>query len=92
VTAIVVTDTVLLVLLSLLVVGLLRSHAEILRRLGHDDEEHSRHDHGGVEGASPNLQLIDLPGPREESPPAADIAGETPAGDAVKISVTGTRW
>jgi len=91
VTAIVVTDTVLLVLLSLLVVGLLRSHAEILRRLGHDDEEHAGHDHGRREGASPNLQLIDLPGPREKSPPAADIAGETPAGDAVKISVTGDR-
>jgi hypothetical protein len=89
VTAIVVTDTVLLVLLSLLVVGLLRSHAEILRRLGHDDEEHAAHDHGRPESASPNLQLIDLPGPREEYPPAADIAGETPSGDAVKISVTG---
>jgi hypothetical protein len=91
VTAIVVTDTVLLVLLSLLVVGLLRSHAEILRRLGHDDEEHDAHDHGRRESASPNLQLIDLPGPREESPPAADIAGESPSGDAVKISVTGDR-
>ncbi len=90
-TAIVVTDTVLLVLLSLLVVGLLRSHAEILRRLGHEDEEHGAHDHGRREGASPNLQLIDLPGPRDESPPATDIAGETPSGDAVKISVTGDR-
>jgi hypothetical protein len=91
VNAIVVTDTVLLVLLSLLVVGLLRSHAEILRRLGHDDEPHQGLDHERLEGASPNLQLIDLPGPREESPPAADIAGETPSGDAVKISVSGDR-
>jgi hypothetical protein len=91
-TAIVVTDTVLLVLLSLLVVGLLRSHAELLRRLGHDDDEHDAHDHGrGERAASPNLQLIDLPGPRDESPPAADIVGETPTGDAVKISVTGDR-
>ena len=89
-TAIVVTDTVLLVLLSLLVVGLLRSHAEILRRIGHD-EEHDAHEHGRSESASPNLQLIDLPGPRDESPPAMDIAGETPSGDAVKISVTGDR-
>jgi len=91
VTAIVVTDTVLLVLLSLLVVGLLRSHAELLRRLGHDDDEHDAHDNGRGEHASPNLQLIDLPGPRDESPPAADIVGETPAGDAVKISVIGDR-
>jgi len=91
VTAIVVTDTVALVLLSLLVVGLLRSHAELLRRLGHDDEEHDTHDHGNVAQGSPNLQLIDLPAPREDSPPAEDIVGETPAGDAVKISVTGER-
>jgi hypothetical protein len=91
VTAIVVTDTVLLVLLSLLVVGLLRSHAEILRRLGHDDQQHDGRDQARREGAPPNLQLIDLPGPRDESPPAADIAGETPSGDAVKISVTGDR-
>ena len=41
-TAIVVTDTVALVLLALLVVGLLRSHAEILRRLG-PTEEHGDH-------------------------------------------------
>jgi hypothetical protein len=91
VTAIVVTDTVLLVLLSLLVVGLLRSHAELLRRLGHDDEEHQAHDHGAEPQGSPNLQLIDLPAPREETPPAADIIGETPTGDAVKVSVTGER-
>ena len=90
-TAIVVTDTVLLVLLSLLVVGLLRSHAEILRRLGHDDEEHAGHRARRAEAASPNLQLIDLPGPRDESPAAADIVGETPSGDALKISVTGGR-
>ena len=88
-TAIVVTDTVALVLLALLVVGLLRSHAEILRRLG-PAEEHE--DHAGASaGTSPNLQLIDLPGPREASPPAADIVGESPTGDAVKVTVRGAR-
>ena len=38
-TAIVSVETVLLVLLIVLVAGLLRSHAEILRRLGPGDAE-----------------------------------------------------
>lgn len=88
-TAIVVTNTVVLVLLSLLVVGLLRSHAEILRRLGPDEDrgEHERES----SGAKPNLQLLDLPGPRGAAPPAADIVGEAPSGDAIKITVRGGR-
>jgi hypothetical protein len=91
-TMLVVTNTVALVLLALLVVGLLRSHAEILRRLGPADEheDHAEHQPVSTE-AGPNLQLIDLPGPRNGSPPAADIVGETPSGDAVKITVRGGR-
>ena len=91
-TVLVVTNTVALVLLALLVVGLLRSHAEILRRLGPADEHegHAEHQRVATE-AGPNLQLIDLPGPRAASPPAADIVGETPSGDAVKITVRGAR-
>jgi thiol-disulfide isomerase/thioredoxin len=87
-TVIVVTNTVALVLLAMLVVGLLRSHAEILRRLG-PEEEHGDHAQRVSSATSPNLELIDLPGPRDASPPASDIVGETPLGDAVKITVRG---
>jgi hypothetical protein len=75
-TVIVVTNTVALVLLAMLVVGLLRSHAEILRRLG-PEEEHGDHAQRVSSATSPNLELIDLPGPRDASPPASDIVGET---------------
>ncbi|HZE04134.1 MAG TPA: hypothetical protein VE127_02855 [Solirubrobacteraceae bacterium] len=73
--AIVSVETVLLVLLVLLVAALLRSHAEILRRLGPDDGR-----------------------PRIPEPPAGvraqasapELAGSTPAGDAVKLAFDGT--
>jgi len=90
VTLIVVTNTVLLVLLSILVVGLLRSHAEILRRLGPGDEDAATSSPGHTDeielrpAAAP-----DLPAPRSSTPPAADIAGDTPAGEALKLSVQG---
>jgi len=99
VTLIVVTNTLLLVLLSFLVVGLLRSHAEILRRLGPADEDadagHPAHG-DGIEllpSTSPGLPrgAADLPAPRPSAPPAADIAGDTPTGDARKLSVRGSR-
>jgi hypothetical protein len=101
-TLIVVTNTVLLVLLSFLVVGLLRSHAEILRRLGpgveDGDTRHPGHtdeiellpagaDLSGTNGLPAN----GLPEPRPSTPPAADIAGETPSGEALKLSVRGSR-
>jgi hypothetical protein len=75
VTVIVSVETVLLVLLIVLVAALLRSHAEILRRLG-------------PEGGSR------LPAPPERSgltadAAAPDIAGVTPAGDAIRLSFEG---
>src|SRR5258706_533957 len=54
-TILVATETLLLVLLALLVVGLLRSHAEILRRLGPPDGEGT---------APPAVQAPRLDGPR----------------------------
>jgi len=93
-TLIVVTNTVLLVLLSMLVVGLLRSHAEILRRLGPGEEDA---DAGrGVPAHANDLELVaagsaGLPAPRPAAPAAADIAGDTPAGEALKLSVRGGR-
>jgi len=89
---IVVTNTVVLVLLCLLVVGLLRSHAEILRRLDAAD--------GGADGAHDPRELeivaapdagAHLPSPRSSAPPAEDIAGDTPSGETLKLSVRGGR-
>jgi hypothetical protein len=71
-------ETVLLVLLVALVAGLLRSHAEILRRLG------------PVADATPSP----LGSPPENSrwsagAAAPALAGATPAGDAVKLAFDG---
>jgi len=73
--AIVSVETVLLVLLVVLVAALLRSHAEILRRLGPEDSA----------------------APRVPPPPAGvrtdteapELAGAAPAGDAIRLSLSG---
>jgi hypothetical protein len=72
--ALVSVETVLLVLLVLLVAGLLRSHAEILRRLGPAGEE-------APDVAAPPR------GPRPEHAPP--ISGVTPDGDAVALDFGG---
>ncbi len=71
-TVLVACETLLLVLLVLLVAALLRSHAEILRRLGPPD------------GSAP-----DLPEPAQRAGvrDASDLAGVTPARDALKIGL-----
>jgi hypothetical protein len=81
-TALVVVETMLLVLLSVLVVGLLRSHAEILRRL-ESGEVPQR-------SAAPELGIAQ---PRDDAPAPADVGGVTLGGDAVQIAVgaPGTR-
>jgi hypothetical protein len=78
--AIVSVETVLLVLLIVLVAGLLRSHAEIMRRLG-----------SGEGGPGP-LTAPAPPAPRErsrEAVSAPELAGVTPTGDAVKLAFDG---
>ena len=76
--AIVSVETVLLVLLVVLVAGLLRSHAEIMRRLGPED------------GPASNTPLVTPPPQTERSAAAAtgapELAGVTPTGDAVKLA------
>jgi hypothetical protein len=75
VVAIVSVETVLLVILVVLVAALLRSHAEILRRLG-------------PEGAA----LPRLPDPAagdRTDVGAPEIAGVTPTGDAINLSLNG---
>ena len=72
--AIVSVETVLLVLLVVLVAGLLRSHAEIMRRLGPAEE-------GSSSVAEPSVT--------RESVVAPELAGVTPEGDAVKLAFEG---
>jgi hypothetical protein len=81
--ALVSVETVLLVLLVVLVAGLLRSHAEIMRRLGSGVEP--------VAGAPPVTGASSVPAPRSrrESASAPELAGVTPGGDAVKLSFEG---
>jgi hypothetical protein len=86
VTAVVVIEAVAIALLGLLVAGLLRSHAEILRQLhalgvGMD---HTPTDGGKLELAN------GVAAPRESANPAFDLAGETPGGDAVAMSIVGS--
>jgi len=77
-TALVAIETILLVLLSLLVAGLLRSHAEILRRLETIG--------AGVGDPSPGLDP-GLPPARDHDTSAFDVAGTTLAGDPIKVAV-----
>lgn len=79
--ALVSVETVLLVLLLLLVAGLLRSHAEILRRLGPAEEA------GAPEPRLAPALVAPPTGPRAER--AAPISGTTPDGDAVALDFAG---
>jgi hypothetical protein len=74
VVAIVSIETVLLVLLIMLVAALLRSHAEILRRLG-------------PEGSGEPRIPAQPAGVRTDTD-APGLAGATPAGDAVSLSLS----
>jgi hypothetical protein len=85
----VIVQSFVLVLLALLVAGLLRSHAEILRRLPppetDPDPEHS---------TPPLMGSGRVPAPDPEpraAAPASDIVGASLGGDSVKISVTAGR-
>jgi hypothetical protein len=70
-------------LLAVLVAGLLRSHAEILRALhqlgaGLDPDD--------AVGAGPGMTV---PRPRASGRPASDLSGSSPEGDAVSVAVNG---
>jgi hypothetical protein len=70
--ALVSVETVLLVLLVVLVAALLRSHAEILRRLGPERASAPR--------------VPDPPAGARVRTAASELAGVTPTGDAVKLA------
>jgi hypothetical protein len=83
-TSILVIESVVLVLLTLLVAGLLRSHAEILRRLHALDPDAEVAEKGAV---PVELRLNGS----ESFAPAADLDGAGLRDDAVHVSVVGAR-
>lgn len=85
-TALVVVETLVLGLLAVLVVGLLRSHAEILRRLPEPEDEHDHAPRPVSLDRSPTLPST-LPAPRRQATQAHDIAGHTLEGDSVVVSM-----
>ena len=88
--AVVVVETLVLALLSVVVVALLRSHAEILRRLPEPDDASRKrplaHDEPIDLADGPRLPAH-LPSPRRRATEAHDIVGTTPDGDAVAVSM-----
>lgn len=83
-TTLIVAEAVVIVLLALLVAGLLRSHAEILRRL-HELGAGDDHVHSGL-SISPPLRpkaLEDVPGPA--------VVGVTPHGVTTAVALSGSR-
>src|SRR5579875_172127 len=83
-TVVVTIEGVAVALLALLVGGLLRSYADILRRLHHLNAE------GALVGAPEYPLEPGVPPPRDEKTQAFDLIGTTPDGDAVKVAVLGT--
>jgi hypothetical protein len=75
--ALVAGETVLLVVLIVLVAGLLRSHAELLRRVGPPEPV----------DALPGSPVV-APRRPPGSPPA-ELSGKTPTGDVVKLAFDG---
>ena len=81
-TAIISVETVLLVILLVLVAGLLRSHAEILRRL---------EDRPGAPGPARPRRRGHSDRRRPGAPGAPPIAGPTPDGDAISLDFAAAR-
>lgn len=79
-TVLVACETVLLALLVLLVAGLLRSHAEILRRLGPPPTEGDEH-----ESLATQDRQIPTPAHRATAREGEEIVGVTPEREQVKI-------
>lgn len=80
-TALLVIEGLAILLLAALVVGLLRSHAEILRSL---------HQLGAGEETEHPRGFSTTPRPRMGSDAPADLAGETLRGSTVHVGVSGT--
>jgi len=84
----VIVETMVLALLSVVVVALLRSHAEILRRLPEPEADIAERSHEEPIVLSDGPRLpAHLPSPRRRATEAHDISGTTPDGDAVVVSM-----
>jgi hypothetical protein len=83
-TSLVIVETIVLALLAVVVVSLLRSHAELLRRLPEPEEGHD-HVHDDADRKRPMLSS-DLPVPKRIASRAHDVAGSTLEGDQVVVS------
>lgn len=80
--ALVVVEAATMVLFGLLVIGLLKSHAEILRQL---------HELGAGRGEEPQRPVgIDLEVGGATGGAAHDLVGQTPSGEAAAVAVVGT--
>jgi hypothetical protein len=89
VVVVVTIEAVAIVLLGLLVVGLLRSHAEILRTL---HQLGAGLDPDGIPGAAGGGVTSPVPTPvRRSSATAFDVSGTTPTDEAVRVGVVGAR-
>jgi hypothetical protein len=77
-------ETVLLALLVVLVAGLLRSHAEILRRLGPEGARGDAGPAGPAHALEPPASA-----PDRGDTWAPELAGVTPGGDAVRLAFDG---
>jgi hypothetical protein len=92
-TALVVGLTVAVALLAVLVAGLLRAHAEVLRAL-HQMGIELRPEGAAEAGAGPPGPVnVPMPGvrptpARPDSTDVADLSGATPSGDAMSLAVT----
>ncbi len=89
-TGVVAALVVVVLLLSVLVAGLLRSHATILRRLHELGADH--HPDPGVPVPDRAVPRTDgrIPSPRSDLPdgrPAVDVAGTGPGGEAIGVRV-----
>jgi hypothetical protein len=97
--ALVVLEALLILVLGVLVVGLLRSHAEILRRL-HELGAGVYEDEAAADGVTSTIELTDrpdirtrdgVPEPREVAAVGAhDVSGVTPTGNGKAVGVVGT--
>jgi hypothetical protein len=82
-------EGVVIALLGLLVVGLLRSHAEILRKL-HDLESGTVASGAGEAGVEPAAHAH-RPAGAASAKPAFDIMGTSLEDEVMKVGVTGAR-
>jgi len=85
VTVLILADTGLLLLLAILIVGLLRGHAELLRRTGGVQPASTAQPTAGQPG------IASIPDPRTEETPAWDVAGRTLQGGAMKLAMKSDR-